>query len=358
MKQLQFTCQLMEWHHTKNTRILPWKGEKDAYRIWLSEIILQQTRAEQGWKYFEAFVEKYPAIELLAQAPDAEVFKLWEGLGYYARCNNMLATARLVVNEYGGKFPQQVADLQKLPGIGPYTAAAIASFAYNQPSAVLDGNVYRVLARCFGISTPIDSAAGKKEFTALAGQLIDPRQPALYNQAIMDFGATICKPASPLCTHCPLQKICTAYAAGLVNKLPVKEKAREKRVRWFTYFILTAGDKTLVQQRQAKDIWQHLYEFYLLETDRNPAWTKETAAQLLISQLGVHEADIRYISAGLSQQLTHQTVHAQFIKVMLPHIPAKLSHYPWYTQKQIKALAFPRLINVFLDSDGFPASLF
>ena len=358
MKQQQFTCQLIDWHQRENKRILPWKGEQDPYKIWLSEIILQQTRAEQGLPYYQKFIQKYPTIADLAQAPDTEVFKLWEGLGYYSRCKNLLHTARYIVNEWGGKFPENYESILSLKGIGPYTAAAISAFAYNLPHAVVDGNVFRVLARCFGIYTPADAAEGRKIFTELASQLLDKEQPALYNQAIMDFGATICKPVNPLCKQCPQQNLCEAYLNGTINELPVKEKKLIKKMRWFTYFIFDVGGKTLVHQRVAKDIWQSLYEFYLIETDANPHWDNEKINTYLQNQFGVKDFIFRYISPFLSQQLTHQTVKAQFISVQLPQIPSMLQHYEWMDKEQIAQLAFPKIINEYRDSESFPAMLF
>src|SRR3954471_2181765 len=302
MKQQQFTCQLMQWNKEENTRFLPWKGEQDPYKIWLSEVILQQTRAEQGLPYYQAFIQKYPSIDNLAQAPDSEVFKLWEGLGYYSRCKNLLATARHIMNALGGKFPDNYENILSLKGIGPYIAAAISSFAFNLPHAVVDGNVFRVLARCFGIFTPTDSTEGKKVFSELALQLLDKARPALYNQAIMDFGATICKPVNPLCSQCPEQNICAAYLNGTINELPVKEKKLQKKMRWFTYFIFNVGDKTLVHQRNTKDIWQNLYEFYLVETVANPQWSKENIDTYLQNQFKVSIYNIIYTSPFISQQ--------------------------------------------------------
>jgi len=258
----------------------------------------------------------------------------------------------------GGKFPDNYQEILSLKGIGPYTAAAISAFAYNLPYAVVDGNVFRVLARCFGIYTPTDSAEGKKKFTELANQLLDNEQPAMYNQAIMDFGASICKPINPLCSQCPAQNLCNAYLNGTVNELPVKEKKLQKKMRWFTYFIFKVGDKTLVHQRVVKDIWQDLYEFYLVETGANPHWSSEKIKEYLQNQFDVNNFTVNYISPFLSQQLTHQTVKAQFISVQLPQIPAMLQHYEWMDKQQISQLAFPRIINEYLNSESFPAMLF
>ncbi|MDQ6903844.1 MAG: A/G-specific adenine glycosylase, partial [Bacteroidota bacterium] len=201
---------------------MPWKGEKDPYKIWVSEIILQQTRVQQGLGYYNRFIEKWPNVESLAAAPKQEVYKMWEGLGYYSRCNNLIASAKYIVDQLDGKFPDNFEELLLMKGVGTYTAAAIASFAFNLPHAVVDGNVFRVLARFFGIKIPVDTTEGKKFFTSLAGDLLDKNDPANYNQALMDFGATICKPALPLCDACPLQKECVAYKKDLINVLPVK----------------------------------------------------------------------------------------------------------------------------------------
>ncbi len=358
MDKQQFTCQLAQWHTTKNKRELPWKGERDAYKIWLSEIILQQTRVAMGLKYYEAFIKKYPTIVHLADAPDEEVFKLWEGLGYYSRCRNLLLTARLIAHNLQGVFPQQYEEILALKGVGPYTAAAIASFAFDLPYAVVDGNVFRVLARCFGIDTPIDSNEGKHRFTALANEILDKNKPAQHNQAIMDFGATICKPVSPLCDECPLRNGCTAYQTGRVNELPVKEKTILRTTRWFTYFIFTFGDTTMVHQRMQKDIWQQLYEFYLLETSENKIWKEEDIKTFLHHQFSIEDFSLLYVSPQLSQQLTHQTVNAVFIKVKLKTIPQVLQQHQWLTSDQIHQLTFPKIINEYLQSLSFQPSLF
>jgi A/G-specific adenine glycosylase len=200
-----FTKQLLHWNSTQNNRQMPWKGEKDPFKIWLSEIILQQTRVDQGRAYYDRFVSTFPNIKKLASASEKKVFKLWEGLGYYSRCKNLIATARFITKEKQGKFPETYEEILSLKGIGPYTAAAIASFAFNLPHAVVDGNVFRVLSRFFGIDIPVDNSNGKKIFSKLAESLLNSRQPGIYNQAIMDFGAVICKPQNPLCLSCPLK---------------------------------------------------------------------------------------------------------------------------------------------------------
>lgn len=337
---------------------MPWKGEKDPYKIWLSEIILQQTRVEQGWAYYERFIQAYPTVQQLAKANDEAVLKLWEGLGYYNRCRNLLHTARTISKDYKGTFPNSYDEILALKGVGPYTASAIASFAFNLPYAVVDGNVFRVLSRIFGVGTAIDSNEGKKKFTALADEMLDRKQPGLYNQAIMDFGATVCKPALPLCNHCPIQQVCIAYQEGKVNQLPVKEKVLTKKHRWFYYFIFEMGNKSLVHKRGAKDIWQDLYEFYLLETEEQVKWNNHSVTDWLKEQFAIAKADILFISPLQKQQLTHQEIKGQFIKIKLSSIPSSLEHYDWVDAKKLKKLAFPKFINQFMEMEAMQQDLF
>lgn len=337
---------------------MPWKGEKDPYKIWLSEVILQQTRVEQGWAYYERFITHYPTIQKLASAKDEDVFKLWEGLGYYNRCRNLLFTARKITNDYKGNFPSAYHEILELKGVGPYTAAAIGSFAFNLPLAVVDGNVFRVLSRVFGVHTAIDSTAGKNEFTVLANEVLDRKEPGLYNQAIMDFGATICKPALPLCNHCPMKKICTAYKEGKVNQLPVKEKVLKKKHRWFYYFLMEHEGKLLVNQRQGKDIWQDLHEFYLLETDEQIKWDNKLVKEWLHEQFDITKPEVLHISPLHKQQLTHQEIKGQFIKAKLATIPQSLQHYQWLPANEMDKLAFPKFINQYLEMDMVQVSLF
>ena len=355
---MKFTELLMFWHLNVNKREMPWKGEKDPYKIWLSEIILQQTRVEQGLGYYERLNNAYPDVHSLAAAKDEAVFKLWEGLGYYNRCKNLLYTARIISKELQGQFPQTFEGLVALKGIGPYTAAAIGSFAFNLPLAVVDGNVFRVLSRVFGIATAIDSTAGKQEFTALADQMLDKSSPGLYNQAIMDFGATVCKPFAPVCSSCPVQKVCAAFQNGIVNLLPVKEKALQKKKRWFYYFMLEQDGKMLVHKRVFKDIWENLFEFYLVEAPEQIRWDKEMVQQWLHEQLGITDAQLIYISPLSSQQLTHQLIKGQFIKVRLSSIPLSLSRYQWQALDQIHLLAFPKFINQHLEMESIQTDLF
>ncbi len=340
---------LMKWHRLHNSRQMPWKGEKDPYKIWLSEIILQQTRVEQGLAYYNRFIQHYPTIQQLAAAPDQEVLKLWEGLGYYSRCRNLLLTARLIVKEYKGLFPRDYETLLSLKGVGPYTAAAIASFAYNQPYAVVDGNVFRVLSRFFGLDTAIDTMPGKKLFTGLADEVLDKQYPALFNQAIMDFGATVCKPMAPACIDCPARKDCAAFLTGNVNRLPVKEKTLQRKHRWFYYFIFEHRGNWLVNQRNQRDIWQGLFEFYLLETEAACEWNDKKVMEWLHDQYGIADALLVNISSVQTQQLTHQQIRGQFIELKLSSKPDFLKSYQWQPKNRLKELPFPRFITQFLE---------
>jgi len=344
----RFASLLLKWGKEKNDRQMPWKGEKDPYKIWLSEIILQQTRVEQGLSYYNAFIKTFPDVHKLAKAPDAKVFKLWEGLGYYTRCRNLLITARFISKEKKGVFPDSYETIKELKGIGPYTAAAISSFAFNLPHAVVDGNVFRVLARVFGIATPTDTTEGKKMFTALAEELLDRKQPGLYNQAIMDFGATVCKPAAPLCSDCIFKKHCVAFNNDLIATLPVKEKKITVKQRWFYYLMMEYKNEVAIVQRTGKDIWKDLFEFPLIEV------TKEMNEKNIIKQLNMKEwfatADytIENISPLFKQQLSHQSISGKFITIKLKRKTKLNSDWQWVTKGKLKSFAFPQFINQYL----------
>ncbi len=344
--QRAFAKQLIRWNTSDNNRQMPWKGQKDPYKIWLSEIILQQTRVEQGLGYYNRFIHKYPTIHHLAKAPDNEVFKLWEGLGYYSRCRNLIATARKIADERNGVFPDSYEEIIRLKGIGPYTAAAIASFAYNLPYAVVDGNVFRVLARVFGIDKAIDSTNGKKYFSQLAETLLDKRQPALYNQAIMDFGATICKPA-PLCTACVFNKECYAYLHDKIAELPVKEKKMTIKKRWFTYFLLEYKRNIALQKRENKDIWQGLYQFPLIETK------EEEPVAVLIKKIlqPSTKYKLKTVSVVKKQQLSHQLIQGRFVHLLVDNKPTLTGDYEWVTRSKVKNYPFPKFINEYITEE-------
>lgn len=339
-----FARLLLEWNHKHNHRHMPWKGEKDPYKIWLSEVILQQTRVEQGLKYYENFITAFPTVQSLAGAPDDKVFKLWEGLGYYSRCRNLIASARFIAGERKGEFPNDYHSILALKGVGAYTAAAIASFAYNQPYAVLDGNVFRVLSRIYGIETPVDTTAGKKEFTALAQQNLPPKQPAAYNQAIMDFGAVICKPV-PECSSCFYNQHCIAFLEGKQDMLPVKENKVQLKERWMNYIVLQHHHHYAVHQRTGKDIWQQLFEFALVETPEHVS--PKQVLKLAEKQYGITAYTVLQTVSGIRQKLSHQSLSFQFIVVGLttkPHIP----DLRWVNRSELSAIAFPRTVQQFI----------
>lgn len=335
-----FDKNLLHWNRYENNRQMPWKGEKDPYKIWLSEIMLQQTRVEQGLKYYQNFIEAFPDIHALAAAPEAKVFKLWEGLGYYSRCRNLIATAKFISQELNGKFPDKYESILALKGVGAYTAAAIASFAYNLPYAVLDGNVFRVLSRIFDVEIPIDSTQGKKTFSTLAQDILPKQKPGEYNQAIMDFGATICKPV-PVCDDCFFNKQCLAYLAGKQQFLPVKEKKTKIKKRWLNYFIVQCGDEILIQQRSEKDIWHALHQFVLIETKRS--CKRSQLEELFQKQYGVE--DYLVINEWKEKQaLSHQSISFHFLLVKIKR-KKKVQHYTWMKLSHVQELAFPKTLQ-------------
>ena len=346
-KEVFFTVKMMLWHKNHNKRKMPWKGEKDPYKIWLSEIILQQTRVDQGLKYYFSFIENFPTVQMLALAADNDVFKLWEGLGYYSRCKNLIASARDIAFEQNGIFPNSYDEIIKLKGVGPYTAAAIASFAFDLPYAVTDGNVLRVLARYFTISTPIDTPEGKKYFSALAQNLLDKAAPALYNQAIMDFGATICKPQLPLCDVCVLRNNCRAFKKNMINDLPVKIGKLVKKHRYFYYVIAEYAGKFYVRQRIEKDIWQNLWEFILAEESiktEPEIFLKSEQFLTMISSKFI----VKNISRYFKQQLTHQTIESIFIHILLKS-PLENKNLSAVDKNEFPKLAFPRTIRHYME---------
>ena len=343
-----FTTGLMQWHANDNDRSLPWKYEKDPYKIWLSEIILQQTRAEQGMPYYLKFTDAFPTIKHMAKADDEMVYRLWQGLGYYNRCKNMLATARYINSELNGKFPDTYESLLQLKGIGPYTAAAIASFAFRRQCAVVDGNVYRVLSRYFGIDTPFDTGEGQNLFRQLANELLDKNDSAGYNQAIMDLGATICTPRLPQCDKCPLQKNCVAYKQDLIEILPVRSKKTTVKKRYFHYIMLVAAGKVWLHKRDGKDIWQNLHEPYLIE-EKNVMDVQAIKGHELYKKLKIDKAQLQY-EGMLSQKLTHQFIETHFYTIQLKmqvSVPFKVGN--WVALEDLGKIAFPKTLVSFLE---------
>ncbi len=348
--QKNFTRQLLEWHNNVNDRSLPWKSEKDPYKIWLSEVILQQTRAMQGLPYYMRFTETYPSINDLANANEEEVFRLWQGLGYYNRCKNMLATAKLIVEKHNSIFPDSYEGLLQLKGIGPYTASAIASFAFGRPNAVVDGNVYRVLSRYFGIDTPIDTTEGKAQFASLATELLDKKNSASYNQAIMDLGATVCTPSNPKCDDCPLYKHCAARAKELIGLLPVKSKKLKVSTRYFNYIIFVSNQSIWLYKRGPKDIWENLNEPWLVETEK-PINEIELAKETVFADNQIPLNAIKY-SGKSTQRLTHRIIEARFYTVVVkkkPRFPDEKGR--WVALNMLSQTPFPKTVLSFLEKN-------
>ena len=337
---------LIDWYD-RHGRDLPWRRTRDPYRIWLSEVILQQTRVQQGLAYYERFTERFPTVGDLAAASEDEVLKRWQGLGYYSRARNLHAAARTVAEQYGGRFPATYAEIRALKGVGDYTAAAVASMAYDLPHAVVDGNVYRVLARLFDLDLPIDSTAGRRAFAELAQEVLDKRRAARYNQAIMDFGATCCTPMQPRCTDCPLADRCLALAAGTVGERPVKAGRTQTRDRWFNYLHLTDGRCTLLHRRGPRDIWQGLYEFPLIETDTEVDYATLAADPAFRRLFGAQQPRLTAEVRMPKHQLSHQTLHAVFYRLEVAELPADEAWIP-VTETELGDYAVSRLTERYL----------
>ena len=338
---------LLAWY-PRHHRDLPWRHTRDPYAIWLSEVILQQTRVAQGLPYYETFLAAYPTVQELAAAPEAEVLRYWQGLGYYSRARNMHHTAQQVVTEHGGQFPSTYAGLLQLRGVGPYTAAAIASFAFDEAVAVLDGNVYRVLARIFGLHSDIAAPSSRKEFQALADQHIPASTPAGFNQAIMEFGAIQCTPLKPDCLFCPLQSQCWAFQHGQVALLPVKSKAKASRTRYFHYFVLRHGERTYLRERREKDIWQGLYDFAMAETTIPELPPAELMRHLDALGVRLDASQAAEPTSAYRHVLSHQKLEVRFhllaLSHPLPDTTLRDMGLRAYSADEIEALPKPKLI--------------
>ena len=345
---MNFTNLLIEWYLQKK-RDLPWRNTTNPYPIWLSEIILQQTRVAQGMPYFYAFLESFPTVKELAIADEQQVLKLWQGLGYYSRARNLHQTAQYIANELDGVFPNSYAGLIQLKGIGEYTAAAIASFAYNEPVPVVDGNVFRVVSRYFGIESDISTGKTKKEFTALAAELLSKEQPALFNQAIMEFGAMHCTPKNPDCENCIFNSSCVALQKGLIGQLPFKSKKIKIRKRYFNYIVLQdKKGNTKIQQRTDKGIWHNLYEFPLFETTQEEGF--ETIAPLIKNDTDFGDSVVSIQEANpisLIHKLSHQHLYIKFWKVTVNNTLTD-----GVNPEQLRTFPFPIVIHNFIEEDA------
>lgn len=342
---MNFTQTLTHWYN-HNRRDLPWRNTTDPYLIWLSEIILQQTRVEQGMPYYYRFAEKYPTVSQFAAASEDEILKLWQGLGYYSRGRNMLVTASLVEAQYEGLFPGTYEELIALKGIGEYTAAAISSFATNQAKAVVDGNVNRVIARYFGITEPINSTKGKKLFQQMADDLLNHDAPGLHNQAMMEFGAMLCKPRNPLCDICPVKEGCYAFNNNRIATLPVKLKTVKVKERFFNYWLIENDGEILLNKRDSSDIWANMYDLPLIETEKLLSPEELFALPEVISTFG--NPQVINILPVQKHILTHQRIYFRFIHV---NIKTKIKLKPsWFFSKvkNLNNLATPKIIFIFL----------
>ena len=345
-----FSKTLIPWYK-RHKRDLPWRHETDPYKIWLSEIILQQTQVSQGLSYYNAFTEAFPKVQDLAAASEDRVLKLWQGLGYYSRARNLHASAKMVTQNFGGQFPHSFEQLKSLKGVGDYTAAAIASFAFHLPHAVVDGNVYRFLSRLFAISTPIDTLLAKKQFTELANSLLDQKRPALFNQAIMEFGSQYCKPSKPNCTECVFQNRCLAFQNQKVEQFPVKSKKTKVKKRHFNFLVI--ADKkghVLLEKRQQNDIWKGLYQFPLIETNK-AVNTSELRREKLFKSLSDKDYSLITTRTKYTHQLSHQQLHARFWLLITKSLP-KWKGTVKTNAKNIHTYAMPRLLEKFMDDGG------
>lgn len=338
---------IANWYNVQK-RSLPWRDTTDAYKIWISEVILQQTRVDQALGYFYRFIERFPNVETLARAEEEEVLKYWQGLGYYSRARNLHSAAQQIFTKYHSIFPTDYKDVLNLKGVGDYTAAAICSFAYNKPYAVVDGNVFRVLSRLFGISTPINSSQGKKEFFLLANNLLNKKNPSLHNQAIMEFGALQCTPKSPNCTECPLQNFCVAFDCNMVKTLPIKKHTNSQKKRFFNFLFIKQENETFLEKRTQNDIWKNLYQFPLIETEK-PIEPEELLKMPLF-------ADKKFVltksSSIYKHVLSHQIIYARFLTIETDRTCS------WGNKEWIKILItdldsfpIPRLMEIFIEKN-------
>jgi len=350
MDERYFSEKVVEWYD-EHKRELPWRTTKDPYKIWLSEIILQQTRIAQGLPYYLRFIEAFPDVRQLAAAPEEKVLRLWQGLGYYTRARNLHKCAKEVAAKHRAAFPATFEELKALPGVGDYTAAAIASIAFGERVAVVDGNVFRVLARIFGIDQPINIPDGKKRFVQLANKLMPRKRPDVHNQAVMEFGALHCTPQNPSCDTCIFKTECFAFKGNLQNNLPVKLRTKTSRKRYFYYFAIQRGKSFLMKKRDQKDIWHGLYDFYLVEKKRRvniQALMKEDA---LIRETA-HISEIVKISNSYKHVLSHQVIHATFVWMKVDNaFRVSDESVEFYTTKKISELPKPVLISRFLNDE-------
>ena len=339
-----FTETLIRWYEEWQ-RALPWRGECDPYKIWVSEIILQQTRVAQGWDYYHRFIAQFPTVEALANAPEEQVLKVWQGLGYYSRARNLHFAAKTVMQQHQGIFPNRYEDIKALKGIGDYTAAAIVSMAFNLPYSAVDGNVLRVICRFAGITDDIGMSATVKQVTEICNKWIDRKQPAIFNQALMDFGSLVCTPKNPDCENCPLQGSCYAYIHGLTAQIPLKINKVKVKERFFTYLFFVKEDKTVVQQRIGKDIWKNLYELPLIETQTTIS--EEQVLQFVKEKYPAIAPTSCQWLWRITTKLTHQLIHAEFYRIDTATLPLPEPHQEIITLNKLAQLPVSRIMQEF-----------
>jgi A/G-specific adenine glycosylase len=345
---MEFSNILLSWYQT-HKRDLPWRNTSNPYYIWVSEIILQQTRVQQGLAYYLRFIERFPSIELLAESKLDEVLKLWEGLGYYSRARNMHKAAQQIVHQYKGKFPNTYSSLLKLNGVGDYTASAIASFAFNESVPVIDGNVYRVIGRYLGISYDINSAKGKTKYKEAASELMDSKNAAQYNQAIMEFGALQCVPKNPNCDVCPLNGSCYSAITQTVEEFPVKRNKVKITQRFFYFFVVSCEETFVLHQRKANDIWNNLYQFPLIEVSKKESI--ENIVDQFTRNRDVDAFELLGVSKEVKHVLSHQHIFARFIRIELNEIPGLKANEVSVSRAKMKEYSLPRIITRYLEQN-------
>ncbi len=333
---MSFSNKILSWYNV-NKRDLPWRESKNPYFVWLSEVILQQTRVAQGTAYYYKFVEHFPTVQKLASASEEEILNLWQGLGYYSRARNLHKAAQQVVNEFNGEFPTTYKDILTLKGVGDYTASAISSICFGEQKAVVDGNVYRVLARYFGLDTPIDSTQGRKQFKVLAEELLPTKEVGEYNQGLMELGALVCSPKSPDCVRCPINKSCIAYSKNTMANFPVKSKKTKQRKRYFNYLVIENKGSYYIEKRIEKDIWKNMYQFPLIETSKEQESPVYTSSDLILIGRKVAKKHV----------LSHQTIYAVFWEYK--QIKDRELNPNWIKVNDFSNKPLPRLIELYVE---------
>lgn len=346
----RFGEKIIQWYG-QHRRDLPWRRTKDPYKIWLSEIILQQTRVEQGKGYYNRFVSRYPSVSNLARAREADVLKLWQGLGYYSRARNLHAAAREIATRFKGRFPSRYEDIRSLKGVGDYTAAAISAFAFDGKYPAIDGNAFRVLSRYLGIATPIHTALAKTEFSKAAMELMAGHSPSDFNQAVMEIGALVCKPQSPACGICPVNNSCYAFSKKITEAFPVKDRKVKVRNRYFNYLLIRRGKHIHLCKRTGTDIWKNLYDFPLIETPRRISTKSLISSPIWKQRLNGAGGHLLSETKTVKHQLSHQTIHARFFEVSIP-VSIKIPGTVMVQEKQVSNYAMPKLIENYLRQSG------